>query len=363
MKFPYVLKLAVVSALLNASIAAAQTDAEAVDTASEEEEALSQLSPEIRAKLESLKAAAEDIEANGETLEKLDKLGDLYLEIGEVQRAVLVYEKAIATYGGSEELFVKFARVLGLAGRAQLTVDTLKIGLQQFPDSELLQFELGKQYVRMQKGYAAVANLKGLVDANPDIVEYRFYLADAYRLQKKWDVASALLDEVIEKDASHAQAKLMKGDIQLAKGEYRDAVSYLEDVYEANPEAGNAKALLVHAYQFYAYAESKEGRFDPAIESIRDALEIDPKNPESMIALGTILKELGKNEEATAAFEAAVEENPNHLEVYLMYGKLLESIDRASDAAEVYKKGLAKARELGVERAVETYRALLSGKG
>lgn len=358
MKIPFFRSLAIASALSFVPAFWAQdvADAPAAD------EAATGLAPETQSILEELKAALQDLEENGESFGKLEQLGDLYLKIGDVQRAVLAFQKAITDFGGSEELFAKLARVLGVSGRPQLTVDTLKIGLENFPESEFLQFELGKQYVKMQKAYAAVANLKGLVEAHPENVEYRYFLADAYRLQKKWEVASELLDEVIEADEAFIQAKLMKGDILLAQGELRDGVRYLEDVYEDNPDSAPAKSILVHAYQLYAYEESSSGRISRAVRSIRDALEVDPGNPESMVALASFLKELGEYEEAEATFKEAMEKNPNYLEGYMMYGKFLEYLDRKGEAGEIYQEGLAKSRELGVEQAVQTYRALLSGK-
>lgn len=344
------------------SFAALATGQESSGAQSEPAEELPQLSPEVQAVVDEINATAKDIEENGESLERLETLGDLYLQLGEIPRAVLIYEKAVKDFGGSEALFAKFARVLGLSGRPQLTVDTLKIGLERFPESEALRLVLGKQYIKMQKSYAAVANLKTLVEAHPDNAEYRYVLADAYRLQGKWETAEALLDQVLEADPGYVRAKLMKGDLLLAQGEYRDGVRYLEDVFEENPESDEAKAVLVHAYQLYAYDESTSGRISRAVRSIRDALEVDPLNPESMVALGSFLQELGEYAESEEVFEKAMKENPDYLEGYMMYGRLLEYLDRKSDAAEVYKQGLAKSRELGVEQAVQTYRALLSGK-
>ncbi|MBK1877390.1 tetratricopeptide repeat protein [Pelagicoccus mobilis] len=358
MKIRLYLPLCVASLLVFASSLTAQ---DATDSP-EKAEAPAQLSPEVAAVVEELKGILKDIEENGESLEKLEKAGDLYLKVGDVPRAVVLYEKAISSHGGTEALYAKFSRVLGLSGRPQLTVDTLKLGLQTFPDSELLQYELGKQYVKMQKPYAAVANLKVLVDAYPENAEYRYLLADAYRLQQKWEQADALLDSVIESEETFIQAKLMKGDILLAQGEYRDGVRYLEDVYEDNPDSKAAEKMLVHAYQLYAYDESNSGRISRAVRSVRDSLEIDPDNPESMVALGSFLQELGEYVESEETFKSAMEKHPDYLEGYMLYGKLLEYLDRPSEAAELYKVGLEKSREQGVVQAVQTYRMLLSGK-
>lgn len=318
-----------------------------------------QRSPEAQELLGRLTAALKDLEENGESFEKLERIGDMYLEAGDAQRALLVFEKAINDYGGTEDLFLKFSRVLLLSRRPELAVETLKIGIEAFPESARLLGELGQMYVQQGKYYAAVANLKKAIELDPGQRMYRYSLADAYRQQKKWDEASAIVDALIEEGWDYVPVFLMKGDLLLAEGDERRAVRYLENVQEDYPESADAKRVLVHAYQLYAYTEGQAGRLSRAIDSLRDALAIDPGNPESRSTLATFLHEAGEFEEAEAEFKKAIAETPDFLEVYMMYGKLLKFLDRNQEAREVYQAGLAKAREAGVQGAVDAYRNLL----
>lgn len=363
MKFKLTLSLA---ALLAAStfpfISAQEVSSDSGEQSAESSVAESG-NPERDAIIQKLSELLQDVEANGATFEKLEEIGDLYLQGGDAKRATLLYQKAITDYGGSEELFIKFARVMGMAGSAEHAVGVLNVGLEKFPDSELLIFEVGKVYIGLNKPYAAISNLKKALEMSPEKEEYRYYLADAYRQQKKWEQASEIIDALIEEESELLEVHLMKGDLLLAQGERRDGVRFLEDLLEEHPDSESVKRILVHAYQLYAYAESQSGRLSRAVRSMRSALEVMPENAESNVALATFLQELGEYEEAEAAYKAALEQNAAYLDAYVLYGNMLEQLDRTPEAAVLYQTGLSKSREAGIESAIATFRKLLGIRG
>lgn len=320
---------------------------------------LSHLSEATRALIKDLEAALIDASEKGETLEKLEHIGDLYTQLGEAQRAVIVYDKAIRDFGGTEQLYLKFARVLLASGKPDLALKTLQIGHDAFPDSNLISQEMGKAYLSMRKAYAAQAIFKKLIEEHPENDMYRYYLADSFRIQKKWDEALGIIEGLIEEDFEYIPVYLMKGDLLLAMGEMRDGVRYLEDVYEEHPDSGDVKQVLVHAYQLYAYAESDSGRLSRAIRSMRDALEVEPENGETLVGLASFLSESGEHEEAEKLFKETLETQPQFLEAYVMYGKMLDYLDRKDEAHLVYLEGLKQSREMGAKGAEQTFLQLL----
>ncbi|MDQ8198130.1 tetratricopeptide repeat protein [Pelagicoccus enzymogenes] len=349
-------------AILGASISfssSAQDAAVSPDSAAAQERSSAADPSDREALVAKIAALLKDVEENGASLEKLDQIGDLYLQGGDAQRAILVFEKAIEEFGGSEELFVKVARVMQIVGGPEHAVNALTLGLEKFPDSELLTYEIGKAYIGLDKPYAAISNLKKVIQLSPEKESYRYHLADAYRLQKKWEESSKIVEDLIDKDTEILEVYLMKGDLMLSQGEHRDGVRFLEDLLEEHPDSQSVKKVLVHAYQLYAYAESESGRLSRAVRSIRSALEVEPKNNESLLALANFLNQLGEYEEAETTFKSLLEENPNYLDAYVFYGRMLEELDRTQEAAAQYQKGLSLARDLGVEGAITAFRQLL----
>lgn len=306
-----------------------------------------------------LETKLKDVEANGETMEKLVEIGDMYLSIGEVERAIVIYERAIRKFGGTEGLFLKFSRVVLLSGRPELGIEVLTIGLEAFPESHLLNGELGKAYVASKKPYAAIAALKRAIELDPEEDVYKYHLADAYRSQHKWAQASEIIDSLIEKESEFLPIYLMKGDLLLAEGDERRGVRYLEDLYEQYPDSKDVKNLLVHGYQLYAYKEAEAGRLSRAIKTLEDALEVAPADAESMTSLGSFHYEAGEMEAAEAAYKKVLEATPEHLDVYVLYGTLLDFQDRKDELAAIYRQGLAQARQQGAEVAVQRFSSLL----
>ncbi len=309
-----------------------------------------------------LTSLMQDVDANGATFEKLDQLGDLFLKAGDAQRAVLVFRKAIDDFGGTEAFFLKFARIIEIAGSPDQTVEALALGLESFPESEALRFAIGKAYIAQGKAYAAVSNLKKVLELDPENEVYRFYLADAYRIQQKWSEASELIDGLISEGTERLQVYLMKGDLLLAQNQFEEGLSHLETILEKNPDSEEAKRMTAGAYHLFASSEAEAGRLEEAVRGVRRSLEILPDNAESLAALAALLSRLGQYEEAESAFKRVLELNPSNLDAHIFYGKMLESLDRTPEAAVIYQKGLSKSRELGVKEAVETFRKLLGIK-
>src|SRR5690606_23171004 len=191
-------------------------------------------------------------------------------------------------------------RVLLLSGRPELGLRTLVIASEAHPESDILQFELGKAYNGSKKYYASISALKKAIELNGEEERYRYYLADVYRSQRKGAKALEIIDALIAEDSDYLPTYLMKGDLLLAQGEYRDAVRHMEDVYEAHPNSKDAKYVLTHAYQQYAYTEATAGRLSRAIKTLESALEVDPENAESRASLGSFYYQAGQHLEAEA---------------------------------------------------------------
>ena len=72
-----------------------------------------------------------------------------------------------------------------------------------------------------------------------------------------------------------------------------------------------------------------------------------PDDPFPRYGLAIELAGRGRQPEALAAFAALLERSPDYLPAFLMYGNTLVAAGRKSDAAEVYRRGLALARAKG----------------
>jgi Flp pilus assembly protein TadD len=81
-----------------------------------------------------------------------------------------------------------------------------------------------------------------------------------------------------------------------------------------------------------------EGKFEPAIQSYRKALALNPQSAEAYSLLGAALAETGKAREAEEALRKSVALKPDFAEGYFHLGTFLKSQNREPEAQEAFRK-------------------------
>jgi len=112
-----------------------------------------------------------------------------------------------------------------------------------------------------------------------------------------------------------AEVLLREGSAAIANGDYDPAEQILSQVLETYPnyaEAWNRRAALYYA----------EKRYDTALIDVDHALSLEPRNFGALIGKGLILRAQNKDNEAEAAFKAALEINPHLDSVQAMLNKI-----------------------------------------
>jgi tetratricopeptide (TPR) repeat protein len=87
-----------------------------------------------------------------------------------------------------------------------------------------------------------------------------------------------------------------------------------------------------------------EGKFDAAVKSYRQALQMNPNLAEAYSLMGSALAESGKYKEAEEALRKAISLKPTFAEGYYHLGIFLKSQGRESEAAEAFRKAQQYAR-------------------
>ena len=102
--------------------------------------------------------------------------------------------------------------------------------------------------------------------------------------------------------------------------------------------AGLAAALADEIF----WGQSRESSvIDDAMQAVTRAEELQPGLVEVMIARGSLLSARGRAEEASAAFDRAIERAPNHADAYYWYGRHAFSIGDHAKAARLFERTIA----------------------
>jgi tetratricopeptide (TPR) repeat protein len=88
------------------------------------------------------------------------------------------------------------------------------------------------------------------------------------------------------------------------------------------------------------------------LEAFRKFVERSPDDPFARYSLAMGHRGAGQLAEAVKAFEELAARVPGYVPTYLMWGQTLEMLDRASEAARVYDRGIQAARAAGNDHAL-----------
>jgi tetratricopeptide (TPR) repeat protein len=221
---------------------------------------------------------------------------------------------------------------------------------------------------------AALADLKGLVQRNPDNFRMHYELARAYIAQAQKtnkvepvDLARVELETTVKLRPDFAMAKLILAQLSLNKHDYGKAIVMAEEILSPNPS--NVQALLIRAS---AWTGQKE--YDKARASLESILKASPSQQDARYQLGEVYRAQGSYAQAEATFREFRRISPGDPRSWIGILQTMQDARRYKDA-EVFlldevandpKKEGARMRLGGVyvldkqyDKAIEQFNILL----
>lgn len=342
---------------------------------------LESFAPEVQ---KQLREAYDRLGANPEDAAAAGEVGILLHAYGEIESAILYYEKARSLQqtefrwayylgvaqtevGRHEEARLAFhaalrlkpqhlpsrlslAESLALGGEAEKSEEIYRDILAQFPDSARAHFGLGR--VQMMRGdrEGAVESYETACRLYPEYGAAHYALALIYRdrndrararnhlnrYQQNPQSSPPLEDSylaVLDQRRLAAVSYLEKGVGFESAGDIVEAIAEHERALELNPRLALAHVNLITLY-------GRLGKLEDAEEHYRAVLRVNPNFAEAHYNFGVVLfnrRELG---EAAQAFQKAVEINPYYAEAHYNLGSLLEEKGRLDEASTHYRRAL-----------------------
>ncbi len=201
--------------------------------------------------------------------------------------------------------------------------------------------ERGRLAQRKRDPSAAVSGLETAAQLEPDELETRLLLMDAYYLAGNERGAQRQADDMLRKFPGRAETFLALGR-QALRGE-RNA--------EALTQFGKARELLAKAPRrrladalfWLAYATYYNDDLARAKQLLLEAVNLDPFHADARAALGLVLGELSDPGGAAAAFQRALELDPENTEGYFLLGQALHAARRPREAKKWLETYLERA--------------------
>ncbi len=282
----------------------------------------------------------------------LEEAWNFYLD-GQLDQAILSYEKAAVVHPDDDSIYVRWARLLALRGRTAQAVQRAQRAVDLDPENAANQAILCMAldwHAGNVKGDEGSELLKKALDAcqravllDSDYAEGHAYLAEVYADFNSWGRALEEAELAVQLDYGSVDAHRNLGYVLERQGKYRLAAEEYEIAIELHPRLAH---LYIGAGRNYLILAN----YRLAIDYFQAAIEVDPDSPAGQDMLGWAYFVQGDYELASAQFEKAIELNPDYAQAYGHLG-MTYYVRRHYEMAITT---LQKALDMGLER-VEYY--------
>ena len=279
-------------------------------------------------------------------------------------------------------------------GDAAVAVRKYQELIQLRPDMIAARANLGLALASLGRFDEAIAQFSAALAKAPGDYELRANLAMAFYQKGDLPKAADEFSSLHAEERDNIQITVLLGTCDMRMGQASRAISILTPAVQAHPDNLDLQWALgwelirsgrtqegfdraervakqkddAEAYARIADAERKVLAFDRARRSVDAAIRLSPQLPGLYTLSGLIMDDAGDHGGAAAAFEKALEANPNDFQAHLHLGAVLYSqrtldtarahLERAleidpSSSLALYELALVKRAEGQVEAAVE----------
>jgi len=230
-----------------------------------------------------------------------------------------------------------------------------RLATEEQPDDPHAWLALGRaemaaeRYPRARDAFVAVARLR------PHAALPRVLIGHTWELQRRYDEALLAYRHATQAAPRSAYAHRVMGTRLLRWGRAELALEPLERAVELDPE---------HAETWNALALARSAAEDAggAEAAFRQGLRRHPDHPGMRLGLAALLVNTGRYEAALAIYDAIVRERPGFAPGHVGRGILLHELGREDEAEAAFVEAVRVARRPGrFRRRLEAYRALRRG--
>jgi pentatricopeptide repeat protein len=215
-----------------------------------------------------------------------------YMETGEFQKAIDIYQEMSET---DARLNPQLLNAYRISRQFELALPFGKELYDKDPDSIPTGLYYAQTLADAGKIEEGAKVLSRLLESNPQEIDLHIALSQVYIQGKRYTEAEEILRQAEKNGLNDAQSEMLKFNLAALferKKDYDQAEHLFRDILETNPE--NASAL-----NYIGYMLADRGvRLEEALEYVQKALAIDPNNGAYLDSLGWAFFKLNDMENA-----------------------------------------------------------------
>jgi tetratricopeptide (TPR) repeat protein len=275
----------------------------------------------------------ESLRKNPNQLDAHSQLGYLHSKLGQFDKAVEAYEKAISidpsNYRDSFGLAMAYIKL----DQPQKAAAPLVQCTQQNPDFPDAFYNLGLVYEALGILDKAADAYQNFIKINPGPAWTGYsQLGSVYNKLGQYDKAIAAFQEVIKSNPSDLKANYNLAYAYDMSSEFSQAAMIYKKLIGLNPD--DAKTYYGRLFLLY----DKAGDYANAIETCKILISQAPDNHENLFNLGIIYLKKRDYQNALESFQKALTLKPNFDKAYYNIGLVYYSQEKFAEAADAFNK-------------------------
>ncbi|WP_170224499.1 caspase, EACC1-associated type [Actinokineospora cianjurensis] len=232
-------------------------------------------------------------------------LGDSILDQGRATEAEAEIRAAIAMDQGNAQAWISLGELLDRTDRLPEAEHAYAEATRQDPDSPLAHALLGEVLVALGRLDEAESALREAIRLDPADPNPRLDLGGVLNLRRDLAGAEQEFREVVRLDPTLVAGHVELGGVLEARGEWKAAEAAYREAARLDPTSATIQLLLVDLLRYGS------GPSDDALAACRRAVELAPEVAGTHSLLGDLLCSGGECDRAVAAYEAALDLDPD----------------------------------------------------
>ena len=283
-------------------------------------------------------------------------LAELYWKERRHAAAIDTISAVIEAHPEKERVYQAAARFYLGKDQPDQAKQVLEKGANLLPDNIDIRILLGEVHLQQKEPQKAIEVLNhsltlGEGPADKDILRAKSTLARVYLMMRQPDTADRYADEVLAENPESVEAHLIKGNLNMQRGDGGKAVSAFRVVVSERPG-------YLPAYLGLASAHLLNKETELAVIVLKDALTVDDTAKEVRRLLARIYVQQRDLAAAEAELRKIVSQHPELVRAQIDLGDFLLAQKKLSEAKSVYQVVTEKAPKhpLAYLRLAQLYR-------
>jgi len=258
-------------------------------------------------------------------------LGASHRARGDAAAALAILEPLARAHPTWVSTHYELGLALGLAGRSKAATDALRTAVRLKP-------EMGDAWRALGDHLTALGDTRGADSAYAQYIKASTrdarLLAPAVALcENKIPAAEQLLRNHLKRFPTDVVAIRMLAEVAARLGRYKDSELLLSRCLELAPGFNAAR-------HNYALVLQRQDRYAEALREVERLLQLDPNDTGGRNLKASLLGRLGEVQQSAEIYRQVLEQYPTHPQVWHSYGHALRTTGRQPEAIAAYDRAI-----------------------